>query len=237
MPAKTPTRALRASSTAKPKRQHHRPARVVTDDPWFEGKVTAVAMSRVLGTHINNLNRWVCEEKIPCTVIAEVRWYDVDAVLERVLLVRLPVSPLHQKDVSYAKDAAWAWDAFGLQPWNCRLAPSGRAWRLYLEAKSNGRIREQLAKISLDLAGRELGELMTREKRKALDAVAKARKDKEKEESLTDFQQSPAGRGEGEDGSEAEVDDDVLKPTQAELAMANLDPDQLQAPLTVETDY
>lgn len=178
-------------------------------DPWFENRVTAHQMAKILGCTKTRLNIWVCEGRLPCDLVDGARWYQVDVVLKAAVDIKLPLRVLRETDEppSFADDARWAWDALGNRPWNIRRAPSGRAWFWYLLARKHDSERFRLSKVFLDLAAMELGRSSAR-----VGAIMPAV---------------------GEAANEPEA-----RPlTEAEKVKATLDLSRVEAPIAVETDY
>ena len=133
-----------------------RPAKPVSYDASGVGMVGSRAMSGILGVTVDSLRHMVRTGRIPSRVEDGAHCFDVREVLRVVLDRCLPIPVLKSRRSSYGEDARWAWDALSRGPWHCDVAPSGRAWLLYLDAKEDPVVRRRLSGIAVTLGGQEL---------------------------------------------------------------------------------
>ena len=136
-----------------------RPSTPIEYKSWREGRVGITHMAGILGILAQHLSDLTRAGRVATEVIDGQRWYKVDEVLERAFSAKLPFPPLRVKQKAWLEDALWAWEAVSLGPWNCKRAPSGRAWRLYLDAKTDSIVRRSLSRAHMVLANRELRQI------------------------------------------------------------------------------
>ncbi len=113
-------------------------------------------MSRILGISRQHLSDLARVGRVPTTIVGGARRYDVDRILALASRCPLPFPPLRRGGSygGYHEDALWACEALGRGPWNCPTAPTGVAWRLYLDAKDDGVLRRRLMFVALKLPER-----------------------------------------------------------------------------------
>ncbi len=113
---------------------------------WRRGKVQATAMSRILGIDLAWFRQLVARGWIPFKIDNKQRWFNVDEIIAWAIETMVICPPLNKPSVDHteADDFRWAWNALGLGPWRCVIAPSGRAWKIYLDAKKYMIMRSRL---------------------------------------------------------------------------------------------
>ena len=116
--------------------------------------VGAGRMCQILGIGRQHLCDLARAGRVPTTIVRGARRYNVDVILALASRSSLPFPPL-RRGGSYHEDVLWACEALGRGPWNCPTAPTGKAWRLYLDAKGDGILRRRLTLIALKLPERE----------------------------------------------------------------------------------
>ena len=132
------------------------PAHAVEYDASGEGSVGSRRMAKILDIKVESLRSMTRRGHIPCRLQDGVRVYDVRQVLQAALNRDLPIGLLKVSQGSYAEDSVWAYEALSRGPWNCPLAPSARAWRLYLEASEDSVSRRRLVGTFVNLGAQEL---------------------------------------------------------------------------------
>ncbi len=118
------------------------------------GTVGVANMARILGITRQHLSDLACAGRVPTTIVRDARRYDVDRILGLAPRCSLPLPPLRRR-AQYLEDTLWACEALGSGPWNLPTAPTGAAWRLYLDAKRDKVLRRRLTHFALKLAERD----------------------------------------------------------------------------------
>lgn len=129
----------------------------VEADAWGAGMVSIGPMAKILGIPKVTLAQYAIRGRIPCVVHNKIRWFDVDKVLRWVIELQVKVPPLIDPKSTEAEDFRWAWNALCLSPYRCCVAPSGRAWMIYLEARASQPARARLTAMFARLAIKQLG--------------------------------------------------------------------------------
>ncbi len=145
-----------ASNGQVTRRGGARKAKVVEYQSWREGKVGLTRMANIAGINPTRLSQLTLMGRIPVETIDGLRFYPVDRILAMAADSQLPFGPLHCEKRDPLAEACWAWDALATGPARCETAPSGRAWRLYLDAKEDPVVRRRLSGIHMTQASRAL---------------------------------------------------------------------------------
>lgn len=130
-------------------------ARPATFQKEREDRVGVMDMARILGIVGGKMSVLGSEGLLPSTCHKGVRYFNVDEVLEKAPRLGLGFPPLKVKQKTYMEDSSWAWDALSMGPANCKRAPSARAWRLYLDAKTDSVVRRKLIQMHMMLTSRQ----------------------------------------------------------------------------------
>lgn len=152
----------RAASNAQGKanlsntRRRAKPARYKEE---CEDRVGVMAMARILGILPVTMSYLGRDGRLPSTCTQGIRYFNVDEVLEKAPRLGLSLPPLKVKQKTHMQDSEWAWDALSMGPKNCKRAPSGRAWRLYLDGRRDPFIRRSLVRAHTVLANRQLRQI------------------------------------------------------------------------------
>jgi len=188
---------------------------------WREGRVRTAVMARIIGIQRQHLRDLCREGKVPSVIYENQRWYTVDEVMEWGFKTELPFPVFKTRITDHLADALWAWDAICMKPWKCKRAPSGRAWRLYLDGKKDLLIRRSLVRAHMVLANRKLAKIgdWTPEPDKT-DELARA-------------------QSKGADSAPVSKPDPDRELSAAELCLEGLEKGYLDGPLSVpaETGY
>lgn len=112
---------------------------------WREGKVRTSAMARILDISFARLRDLVKEGFFPCVIHRGIRWYDVREVLRLAMCMQAGLGGvMARRDATQDQNRSWAWGAICYGPWECTVAPSAKAWQLYLDGMVDPVLRRTL---------------------------------------------------------------------------------------------
>lgn len=195
-------------------------------DTWSDGLVTVGPMSRILGVNRQNIENLAKRGRIPFEVHSKMRWFNVDRVMKWVMEMQIRIPPLNEPNSTEADDFRWAWNALSLSPARCCVAPSGRAWRVYLDARDCVQAKTRLTGMFAKLAAKQMG--LEVDPRRVPRLVPRDREG-EKNQPLTIDEVVKA-----EEAAAESADEPLLPPTPAEVALKALDDDQVAGPFAFD---